>query len=64
MKTVKEHFNEVQDSGLKEKLFKNTQKEALQWTARDLEQSVKGAFLWEDTDEGYKYWNQITKNLS
>ena len=57
-KTIRQHLNElpVYVSG---KALSYTNKENLEIIATSLNDALRRAFVWQDTREGFEYWEQF-----
>ena len=62
MKTRKEWLEELPNP-YKELALRNTPKYRLEEIEESLSESILGAFDWDKSSEGFKYWNNLWENL-
>jgi hypothetical protein len=65
MNTIKHYLEQIKDPEVRERALRNADNEALK---RDDYTSTKnalfGAFIWDDSPEGFDYWNNIYNNIN
>jgi len=63
-KSVKEWLEELPEE-IRDKAISNTKAALLEEVAvaKSLKEAVLGAFIWGETPEGHKYWQEIHESL-
>ena len=63
-KSVKEWLEELPEE-IRDKAISNTKAALLEENAKDdsLKGAIAGAFIWGETPEGHKYWQEIFESL-
>jgi hypothetical protein len=63
MKTIKQHF-ETLEYPYREQALRNTSYEALIQEKESLLEALLSAFLWEKSPEGFKFWDDLSLEIS
>jgi hypothetical protein len=63
MKTTRQHFEENLTAEELEKALANTRDQDLMYEEHAPDSALLGAFEWEETTEGFYYWDSIYNRL-
>lgn len=58
MKTILEYLKELEEP-YKTQALNNTSDEILKEDVKTLEEAIKLAFVWEKSQQGWNYWNEV-----
>lgn len=62
MKTIQQHLEKLKEP-YKTKAIQNTHQRTLETKADSLIEAIKFAFLWENTLEGFNYWDNVHSEI-
>lgn len=59
MKTIEQWLSEIDNVAVRTKALKNLVPSTLPFIADSQSDALLQAFAWEDTEEGFMYWNDV-----
>lgn len=59
MKTIKQWFEETLPPEYANRAIRNTKPATLEASVRSIGSAISGAFCWEDSPEGHKFWEDV-----
>lgn len=62
MKTVRQHFESLPEP-YRQQAIDNTSKYYLEYEELSLDLALKRCFIWDNTEQGFDYWNEFYNNM-